>query len=152
MQNVLPKICAAICCWRPPHSLCLRTRHWDDLHRQLLTSKLTPLCTDSFINVQASASITPIVLELGGKNAFVVFDDADFDHAVRDALEGAFFNKGEACTASSRLLVQRRIYDKFVDKLAAGVKQIRAGNGLDPKVCMISTTAILLDIECLFEV
>ena len=81
----------------------------------------------------ASSSITPVVLELGGKNAFIVFDDADFDWAVRDAIEGAFFNKGEACTASSRLLVQRGIYDKFVEKLAAGVKQIKAGNELDPK-------------------
>ena len=81
----------------------------------------------------ASESITPVVLELGGKNAFIVFNDAEFDHAVRDALEGAFFNKGEACTASSRLLVQRGIYDRFVEKLAAGVKQIKAGNGLDPK-------------------
>jgi acyl-CoA reductase-like NAD-dependent aldehyde dehydrogenase len=81
----------------------------------------------------AAASITPVVLELGGKNAFIVFDDADFDSAVRDAIEGAFFNKGEACTASSRLLVQKGIYDRFVEKLATGVKQIKAGNGLDPK-------------------
>ena len=81
----------------------------------------------------AAASITPVVLELGGKNGFIVFDDADFDGAVRDAIEGAFFNKGEACTASSRLLVQRGIYDRFVEKLAAGVRQIKAGNGLDPK-------------------
>ena len=81
----------------------------------------------------ASAHIKPVVLELGGKNAFIVFEDADFDLAVRDALEGAFFNKGEACTASSRILVQRPIYDKFVEKLAAGVKKIRQGNGLDPK-------------------
>lgn len=48
-------------------------------------------------------------------------------------LEGAFFNKGEACTASSRLLVQRKIYNKFVDRLAAGVRMIKQGNGLDPK-------------------
>lgn len=81
----------------------------------------------------AADSITPIVLELGGKNAFIVLEDADFDLAVRDALEGAFFNKGEACTASSRLLVQRGIYDRFVEKLGAGVKQIKAGNGLDPE-------------------
>lgn len=81
----------------------------------------------------ASESITPVVLELGGKNAFIVFDDANFDHAVRDAIEGAFFNKGEACTASSRLLVQRGVYDKFVEKLAAAVEQIKAGNGLKPE-------------------
>ena len=81
----------------------------------------------------AADSITPVVLELGGKNAFIVFEDANFDHAVRDAIEGAFFNKGEACTASSRLLVQQSIYDRFVEKLAAGVKQLKQGNGLDPK-------------------
>ena len=53
----------------------------------------------------AADTIKPIVLELGGKNAFIVFDDAHFDRAVRDAFEGAFLNKGEACTASSKLLV-----------------------------------------------
>lgn len=79
----------------------------------------------------AADSITPVVLELGGKNAFIVFSDADFDVAVRDALDGAFFNKGEACTATSRILVQRGIYDRFVEKLAAGVKKIRAGDGMD---------------------
>lgn len=78
----------------------------------------------------AAATLTRTVMELGGKNAMVIFDDADFDPAVRDALGGAFFNKGEACTATSRLLIQRGIYNHFVDKLAAGVKQIRAGNGM----------------------
>lgn len=59
--------------------------------------------------------------------------EIDFDQAVRDALDGAFFNKGEACTAASRLLIQRSIFDKFVERLAAAVTRIRAGNGLDPK-------------------
>jgi acyl-CoA reductase-like NAD-dependent aldehyde dehydrogenase len=81
----------------------------------------------------ASASITPVVLELGGKNAFIVFDDADFDLAVRDSLDGAFFNKGEACTATSRILVHRSLYDEFVRKLGAAVQCIKAGNGMDPK-------------------
>ncbi|KAI1324882.1 dehydrogenase [Xylariaceae sp. FL0255] len=82
----------------------------------------------------AAAYVKPVVLELGGKNALVVFDDADFDLAVRTALEGAFFNKGEACTAASRVIVERGIYDKFVEKLAAGIKKIKMGNGLDPTV------------------
>ena len=81
----------------------------------------------------ASATIKPVVLELGGKNASVVFDDADFDRAVRDAVEGAFFNKGEACTASSRLLVQTGMYDRFVQKLAAAIPKLIVGNGMDPK-------------------
>ncbi|KAK5116867.1 Aldehyde dehydrogenase mpl4 [Meristemomyces frigidus] len=79
----------------------------------------------------ASASLTPVVLELGGKNPFIVFEDADFDLAVRDALDGAFFNKGEACTATSRILVHQSLYDNFVTKLAAAVQCIRAGNGMD---------------------
>ena len=81
----------------------------------------------------ASESVTNVVLELGGKNAFIVFDDADLEDAVGDALEGAFFNKGEACTASSRILVQRGVYDRFVERLGAGVRKIRAGNGLKPE-------------------
>lgn len=79
----------------------------------------------------ASATITPVVLELGGKNAFLVFDDADLDAAVRTALEGAFFNKGEACTAASRILVHRNIHDQFVERLAFGVRKIVVGNGMD---------------------
>jgi acyl-CoA reductase-like NAD-dependent aldehyde dehydrogenase len=79
----------------------------------------------------ASLSITPIVLELGGKNAFLIFDDADLDRAARDALEGAFFNKGEACTASSRLLVHKDVYSTFLSRLSAAVTKLRAGSGLD---------------------
>jgi acyl-CoA reductase-like NAD-dependent aldehyde dehydrogenase len=65
----------------------------------------------------ASETIKLVVLELGRKNASN--RNADFDRAVRDAIEGAFLNKGEAYTASSRLLVQRSIYDHFIEKLAA---------------------------------
>lgn len=81
----------------------------------------------------ASDTIKPVVLELDGKNASVVFEDADFDRAVRGAVEGPFFNKGEACTASSRLLVQRSIYDRFVEKLAAGVRKLVVGSSMDPR-------------------
>ena len=83
------------------------------------------------VSKSASANITPLCLELGGKNALVVFDDADCDQAVRDTLEGAFFNKGEACTATSRVIVQRGIHDRFVSHLAAGVRRLRTGNGLN---------------------
>jgi acyl-CoA reductase-like NAD-dependent aldehyde dehydrogenase len=78
----------------------------------------------------AAALVKPTVLELGGKNALVVFPDADLHRAARDALEGAFFNKGEACTATSRLLIHRDVHDAFVAKLAAAVRQLRAGNGM----------------------
>ena len=81
----------------------------------------------------ASDNIKPVVLELDGKNASIVFDDADFDRAVRDAFESAFFNKAETCTASSRLLVQRGIYERFIEKLAAGTPKLVVVDGMDSK-------------------
>jgi acyl-CoA reductase-like NAD-dependent aldehyde dehydrogenase len=71
----------------------------------------------------------PVLCELGGKNPFVVMADADIDRAVKDAIEGAFFNKGEACTAASRLIVHNDIYDAFVAKFCAGVARLRTGDG-----------------------
>ncbi|KIX03971.1 uncharacterized protein Z518_07524 [Rhinocladiella mackenziei CBS 650.93] len=77
----------------------------------------------------AAESITPVLLELGGKNAFIVFDDADIDLAVRHAVDGGFFNQGEACTAASRVLVQAKVHDAFVAGMAAAVKRIKVGDG-----------------------
>src|SRR5579863_718381 len=82
----------------------------------------------------AATNITPAVLELGGKDALVVFDDADLDRAVRDALEGGFYNKGEACTATSRILVQDGVYDAFVSQLTEAVGKLKVGRGTDPSV------------------
>ncbi|KAJ6443694.1 NAD/NADP-dependent betaine aldehyde dehydrogenase [Purpureocillium lavendulum] len=79
----------------------------------------------------AAGSLTATVLELGGKNAFVVFPDADLEVAARDAVEGAFFNKGEACTAASRILVHKSIYQSFVDRMAGAVRKLRTGDGID---------------------
>jgi acyl-CoA reductase-like NAD-dependent aldehyde dehydrogenase len=82
----------------------------------------------------AAKNITPALLELGGKDAMIVFDDADFDRVVKDAVEGGFYNKGEACTATSRILVQDGIYDRFVEGLAAAVRRLKVGRGTDPGV------------------
>lgn len=82
----------------------------------------------------AAKSITKTVLELGGKNAMIVYEDADLEDAVRTAIAGAFFNKGEACTATSRFLVQESVYEKFVAALTMAVKKLKVGNGMDPKV------------------
>jgi acyl-CoA reductase-like NAD-dependent aldehyde dehydrogenase len=76
-------------------------------------------------------NLTPLTLELGGKNAFLIFEDADLDNAIAASLEGAFFNKGEACTASSRLLIHQSLYDEFVLRLGAAVKKLVVGNGVD---------------------
>ncbi len=60
-------------------------------------------------------------------------DDADIDNAVEGCLWGAFGTSGQRCTASSRLVVHKKIYKKFVEKLVEKVKQLRVGNGLDAK-------------------
>ncbi len=80
----------------------------------------------------AAERVAPALLELGGKNAFLVLPDADLDLAARDALDGGYYNKGEACTAASRVLVHRDVHDAFVTRLAAGVRALRTGSGADP--------------------
>lgn len=71
----------------------------------------------------------PVLCELGGKNPFIVMPDADLDLAARDAIDGAFFNKGEACTAASRFLLHEDIHDAFVAKLAAAMAKLKVGDG-----------------------
>jgi acyl-CoA reductase-like NAD-dependent aldehyde dehydrogenase len=71
----------------------------------------------------------PVLCELGGKNPFVVMPDADIGQAVKDALDGAFFNKGEACTAASRLLLHRHIHDEFVERMSAAIARLKTGDG-----------------------
>src|SRR6478672_1676750 len=72
-------------------------------------------------------------LEMGGKNAIIVMDDAEIDLAVEGAIWGAFGTSGQRCTASSRLIVHKKVYKQFVSKLVEHVKALRVGNGADPK-------------------
>ena len=69
-------------------------------------------------------------LEMGGKNPLVVLDDANLDTAVACALDGAFFQTGQRCTASSRLVVQKGIHDAFVEKMVEGMKKLKVDNAL----------------------
>ncbi|WDZ84675.1 aldehyde dehydrogenase family protein [Micromonospora cathayae] len=71
-------------------------------------------------------------LEMGGKNPLVVLDDADLATAVRCALDGSFFSTGQRCTASSRLIVQAGIHDRFVEALATAADALTVGDPLDP--------------------
>src|SRR5438132_11625551 len=73
-------------------------------------------------------------LEMGGKNAIIVMDDADVDNAVEGAVWGAFGTSGQRCTASSRLIVHKKVYKKFSQKLVERAKALRVGNGADPTV------------------
>ncbi|HEY0427724.1 MAG TPA: aldehyde dehydrogenase family protein [Pyrinomonadaceae bacterium] len=74
-----------------------------------------------------------VSLEMGGKNAIIVMDDADIDNAVEGSLWGAFGTSGQRCTASSRLVVHKKVYKKFCQKLVEKVKNLRVGNGLDER-------------------
>ncbi|MCC6825520.1 MAG: aldehyde dehydrogenase family protein [Acidobacteria bacterium] len=74
-----------------------------------------------------------VSLEMGGKNAIIVMDDADIDNAVEGSLWGAFGTSGQRCTASSRLVVHKKVYKKFCEKLVERTKKLRVGSGLDPK-------------------
>lgn len=76
-------------------------------------------------------AMSRVQLEMGGKNPLVVLDDADLDVAVECALNGAFFSAGQRCTASSRLIVTEKIHDRFVEALAARMRQMKVGNSLD---------------------
>ena len=73
-----------------------------------------------------------VQLEMGGKNPLIILDDADLDRAVQVALDGSFFATGQRCTASSRLIVQDGIHDRFVAALADRLKGLKVGPALDP--------------------
>ncbi len=72
-----------------------------------------------------------LTLELGGKSAYIVFDDADIDSAIEGLVDAIWFNQGQVCCAGSRLLVQEGIADRFHDKLRARMDKLRIGDPLD---------------------
>ncbi len=84
----------------------------------------------------ASANLTKFQLELGSKNALMVLEDADIDSAVSAAVVGGYSGTGQKCTASSRLVIHKKIYDAFLDKLTTALSQLTVGNALDPNTKM----------------
>jgi aldehyde dehydrogenase (NAD+) len=79
----------------------------------------------------AASNFKRVSLELGGKSANVIFDDANLDAAARAAAAGIFFNAGQVCSAGSRVLVQEGAYDEVVERLATRAKSLRMGDLLD---------------------
>jgi aldehyde dehydrogenase (NAD+) len=79
----------------------------------------------------AAGNFKRVSLELGGKSANVIFDDADLDAASKAAAAGIFFNAGQVCSAGSRVLVQEKAYDEVVERLTARAKALRIGDPLD---------------------
>jgi len=102
----------------------------------------SPKTARRLLTASAESNLKPVSLELGGKSPNIVFADADLDAAVRKALWGIFHNKGEVCTAGSRLLLEESIHDEFVDRLATRAARLRIGNPLDPKTEMGSQVSV----------
>jgi len=72
-------------------------------------------------------------LEMGGKNAIIVMDDADLDLALEGVLWGAFGTTGQRCTATSRLILHRKVHDRFVRRLVDAAERLRLGDGREPR-------------------
>ena len=88
------------------------------------------------IALAAAEKLIPATLELGGKSANIILDDADIEKALEGAQLGILFNQGQVCCAGSRIFVQEGIYDEFVEKLVKKFENIKIGNPLDPTTVM----------------
>lgn len=88
----------------------------------IVGSKLLAACADT---------VKRTSMELGGNAPFIVFEDADLDAAVAGAMAAKYRNAGQTCVCANRILVHDAIYDAFVEKLAASVRELRVGDGMD---------------------
>lgn len=84
----------------------------------------------------AADRLIPATLELGGKSANIIFDDADFKQAIDGVQLGILFNQGQVCCAGSRVFVQESIYDKFLDQIVKHFQNIKVGDPMDPTTVM----------------
>lgn len=89
--------------------------------------------TGQIIFGNAAPHLKGLSMELGGKSPAIVFEDADLDTAIDACSFGVFSLNGERCTAGSRILVQRSVYDEFVERYAAQAKRVKVGLPSDPK-------------------
>ena len=80
----------------------------------------------------ASATVKKVTLELGGKSANIILDDADMDLAVEGACFGTFFHQGQICESGTRVLVSAKIYDRFLEKMKKRAEALRVGYQMDP--------------------
>jgi aldehyde dehydrogenase (NAD+) len=89
--------------------------------------------TGQTIMTNASKTLKKLSLELGGKSPNIVLDDADLELAARGSMSAIFYNKGEVCTAGSRLLVQKGIREPLIEKIAERAAKLTQGDTMDPK-------------------
>lgn len=92
--------------------------------------------TGSAVMAAAARQIKTISLELGGKSPFIIFDDSDIEKAVEWIMFGIFWNQGEVCSATSRVLVQKGLHDALLSALVEKARRITIGHGLAPDVLL----------------
>jgi aldehyde dehydrogenase (NAD+) len=89
--------------------------------------------TGALVGASCARAYKRCSLEMGGKNAQIVLDDADLDLALDGVLWGAFGTTGQRCTATSRLILQRRIHDRFLGMVCQAAGKLRLGDGREPR-------------------
>ncbi len=92
--------------------------------------------TGKAIMTAAGRNVKPVFLELGGKNPFIVLEDADLDAAIPRAVGSIVFNTGMVCGATGRYYIHKNRYDEFVDKFLAEISKVTVGDPTDPKTQM----------------
>lgn len=95
--------------------------------------------------VESARNLTPVILELGGKDAMIVCDDADLDQSVHAALNGVFINAGQNCMSAERLLVFDNVFDEFRDRVVALTKNLSQGESSEEK--LVDVGAIVSPIQ-----
>ena len=92
--------------------------------------------TGKRVAAEAAATLKPVGLELGGKSAVLVFEDAPIDQAAQIAAMSIFSNQGQVCTAGSRLFLHEKIHDQVLEKVIEAAKRVRLGYQMDPSTTM----------------
>ncbi len=135
------KICEE--CGLPPGVVNLVTGSGSEVGEPLITHpdvKVISFTGSTEVGQRVSEACAPDFrhchLEMGGKNAIMILDDAKLDLAVDGCLWGAFGTTGQRCTATARIIIDKKVYRKFLNRFLPRVKALRVGNGLDEKVDM----------------
>ncbi len=89
--------------------------------------------TGKSIMRNAADTLKRVSMELGGKSPNIVFADADIESAIKGSLFGIFFNQGECCNAGSRLLLEKKLHDEFIEKMTTFANKLKVGDTLDPE-------------------
>ncbi len=100
---------------------------------------------------EAAKTLTPVILELGGKDALIVCDDAHLEQAVHSALTGSFLNCGQNCLASERILVFERVYDAFASRVSEEARKLRQGNPLGDQTVDVGAIVSPLQLSLIEE-